>query len=70
MPKYKVKLTKHEVYNDIEADSFEEAEDIALDYYMNDKMAFLDDKVDEIGVEKVRDYKNGSLRSIRFTRYV
>ena len=55
MPKYKVKLTKHEVYNDIEADSFEEAEEIALDYYMNDKMAFLDDKVDEIEVERVSD---------------
>ena len=55
MSKYKVKLTKHEVYNDIEANSFEEAEDIALDYYMNDKMAFLDDKVDEIDVERVSD---------------
>lgn len=55
MPKYKVKLTKYEVYNDIEANSSEEAEDIALDYYMNDKMAFLDDKIDEIEIEKVSD---------------
>jgi hypothetical protein len=55
MPKYKVKLTKHEVYSDIEANSFEEAEEIAIDYYMNDKMAFLDDKIDEIEVEKVSD---------------
>ena len=55
MPIYNVKLTKHEIYNNIEADSFEEAEEIALDYYMNDKMAFLDDKVDEIEVEKVSD---------------
>jgi hypothetical protein len=55
MPKYNVKLTKHEIYNDIEANSFEEAEEIALDYYMNDKMAFLDDRVDEIKVEKVSD---------------
>lgn len=53
MPKYRVKLTKHEVYNDIEANSFEEAEEIAIDYYMNDKMAFLDDKIDEIETEKV-----------------
>ena len=55
MPKYKVKLTKHEVYNDIAANSFEEAEEIAIDYYMNDKMAFLDDRIDEIEVEKVSD---------------
>ena len=55
MPKYKVKLTKHEVYSDIEANSPDEAEDIAFDYYMNDKMAFLDDKIDEIEVEKVSD---------------
>lgn len=55
MPKYNVKLTKHEIYNNIEANSFEEAEEIALDYYMSDKMAFLDDKVDEIEVEKVSE---------------
>ena len=55
MPKYKVKLTKYEVYSDIEANSSEEAEEIAIDYYMNDKMAFLDDKIDEIEVEKVSD---------------
>ena len=55
MAKYRVKLTKHEIYNDIEADSFEEAEEIAIDYYMNDKMAFLDDKIDEIETEKVSD---------------
>ena len=55
MPRYNVKLTKHEVYSDIEADSFEEAEEIAIDYYMNDKMAFLDDKVDEIEGEKVSE---------------
>jgi hypothetical protein len=55
MPRYNVKLIKHEVYKDIEADSFEEAEEIAIDYYMNDKMAFLDDKIDEIEVEKVSD---------------
>lgn len=55
MPKYKVKLTKHEVYNNIEADSSEEAEEIAIDYYMNDKMAFLDDKIDEIEIEKVSE---------------
>lgn len=55
MPKYKVRLTKHEIYNDIEANSFEEAEEIALDYYMNDKMAFLDDKIDEIQVERMNN---------------
>ena len=55
MPRYNVKLTKHEVYSDIEADSFEEAEEIALDYYMSDKMDFLDDKIDEIEVEKVSE---------------
>lgn len=55
MPKYTVKLTKHETYSDIEANSFEEAEEIAIDYYMNDKMAFCDDKIDEIEVEKVSD---------------
>ena len=55
MPKYNVKLTKHEVYNNIEANSFEEAEEIAIDYYMNDKMAFLDDRIDEIETEKVSD---------------
>lgn len=55
MPIYNVKLTKHEIYSDIEADSFEEAEDIAIDYYVNDKMAFLNDKIDEIEVEKVSD---------------
>ena len=55
MPIYNVKLTKHEIYNNIEADSFEEAEEIALDYYMNDKMAFLDDNVDEIEVERVSE---------------
>ena len=53
MPKYKVKLTKHEVYNNIEANSFDEAEEIAIEYYTNDKMAFLDDKIDEIEVEKI-----------------
>ena len=52
MPRYDVKLTKHEIYNNIEANSFEEAEEIAIDYYMNDKMAFLDDKIDEIKVER------------------
>ena len=56
MSKYRVKLTKHEVYSDIEANSFEEAEEIALDYYMNDKMAFLDDKIDEIEVECLPTY--------------
>ena len=55
MPIYNVKLTKHEIYNGIEANSFDEAENIALDYYMNDKMAFLDDKIDEIEVERVSD---------------
>lgn len=55
MPKYKVKLTKHEIYNDIEAESAEKAEEIAIDYYMNDKMAFLDDKIDEIEIKKVSD---------------
>ena len=55
MAKYRVKLTKHQIYSDIEADSFEEAEEIAIDYYMNDKMAFLDDKIDEIETEKVSD---------------
>ena len=55
MPKYRVKFTKHEIYNDIEANSFEEAEEIAIDYLMNDKMAFLDDRIDEIEVEKVSD---------------
>lgn len=55
MPKYNVKLTKHEIYSDIEANSPEEAEEIAIDYYMNDKMAFLDDKIDEIEIEKVSD---------------
>lgn len=55
MPRYNVKLTKHEIYPNIEADSMEKAEEIALDYYMNDKMAFLDDWVDEIEVEKVSD---------------
>ena len=56
MPIYNVKLTKHEIYNDIEANSAEEAEEIAIDYYINDKMAFLDDKIDEIETEKVGDY--------------
>ena len=55
MPKYNVRLTKHETYCDIEANSFEDAEEIAIDYYMIDKMAFLDDKVDEIEVERVSD---------------
>lgn len=55
MPKYRVKLTKYEVYSDIEADSFEEAEEIAIDYYMNDKMAFLDDRIDEIETEEVKE---------------
>lgn len=53
MPKYRVKLTKHEIYSNIEANSIEEAEEIALDYYQNDKMAFLDDWVDEIEVERI-----------------
>ena len=53
MPKYRVKLTKHEIYSDIEADSFEEAEEIALDYYMSDKMDFLDDRIDEIETERI-----------------
>lgn len=53
MPIFNVKLTKHEFYNGIEANSAEEAEEIAIDYYMNDKMAFLDDKIDEIETEKV-----------------
>lgn len=56
MPKYKVKLTKHEIYSDIEAETAEKAEEIAIDYYMNDKMAFLDDKIDEIEIEKVSDW--------------
>lgn len=55
MPKYNVKLTKHEIYSDIEASSPKEAEEIAIDYYMNDKMAFLDDRIDEIEVEKVSE---------------
>ena len=58
MPRYNVKLTKHEVYSNIEANSIEEAEEIALDYYQNDKMAFLDDWVDEIEVERI-DKQNG-----------
>ena len=53
MPKYRVKLTKHEIYSDIEANSYEEAEEIAIDYYQNDKMAFLDDKIDEIETERI-----------------
>lgn len=53
MPKYRVKLTKHEFYSDIEADSYEEAEEIAIDYYLNDKMAFLDDRIDEIETERI-----------------
>lgn len=53
MPRYNVKLTKHEIYSNIEANSVEEAEAIALDYYQNDKMAFLDDWVDEIEVERI-----------------
>jgi hypothetical protein len=32
MPKYNVKLTKHKVYSDIEANSPKEAEEIAIDY--------------------------------------
>lgn len=55
MSKYRVKLTKHEIYSDIEANSYEEAEEIAIDYYQNDKMAFLDDKIDEIEIKKVSD---------------
>ena len=52
MAKYKVSFTKIESY-EVEADSMAEAEDIALDYLMNDKMAFTDDKIDEIEIEKV-----------------
>lgn len=55
MPKYNVKLTKYEIYSGIEANSSEEAEEIAIDYYLNDKMAFLDDRIDEIETEKVSD---------------
>lgn len=52
MAKYKVSFTKIESY-EVEADSATEAEDIAIDYLMNDKMAFTDDKIDEIDVEEV-----------------
>lgn len=52
MKKYKVSFTKIESY-EVEADNVAEAEDIAIDYLMNDKMAFTDDKIDEIEVEEV-----------------
>ena len=55
MPKYNVKFIKYETYKDIEADSPAEAEDIALDYYYNDKLAFTDDKIDKIEIEEVKD---------------
>ena len=45
---------KIETY-EVEADNIIEAEDIALDYYHNDKLAFTDDKIDEIEIEKVSD---------------
>ena len=53
MPKYKVSFMKIESY-EVEADNPYEAEDIALDYYQNDKLAFTDDKIDEIEIEEVK----------------
>ena len=53
MPHYKVTLIKSETYYDIEAKSADEATDIAIDYYMNDKTAFCDDKIDEIICEEL-----------------
>lgn len=50
--KYKVSFIKIESY-EVEADNMAEAEDIAIDYLMNDKMAFTDDKIDEIEVERI-----------------
>lgn len=53
MPKYCVKLTKHEYY-EVEANNFDDAEQAALDMYYNDKYAFLEDPVDEIEVEEMK----------------
>lgn len=54
MEKYKVSFMKIESY-EVEADNMADAEDIALDYLMDDKKAFTDDKIDEIEVEKIKE---------------
>lgn len=57
MPKYTVTFTKTESY-DVEANNACEAEDMALDYYNNDKEAFTDGPIDEITVQEIAEPKN------------
>ena len=54
MPKYAVTFTKQEVY-EVEAESFCEAEDFALEMLADDEYAFLDGPIVEIEVEEVRN---------------
>lgn len=50
--KYEVEVTSHVVYI-VEANSIEEAEELGLEEYYNDKMAFALGPIDSIEVEEV-----------------
>lgn len=53
MPKYRVILTKQEIY-EVEAENPYEAEDFALEMLAEDEEAFLHEPVHEIEVEEIK----------------
>lgn len=53
MKKYKITFVKKQIY-EVEAENPYEAEDIALDFLQNDKLAFSHEHIDEIEMEEVQ----------------